>query len=240
MIIDFHSHILPAIDDGSRSIRESLEMLHLIEKQGVQCLIATPHFYPNQIGLAEFLRSRRNACQKLAAHRTARDLQIKCGAEVAFFRGIGKTDMLDSLCIENTNLLLLEMPFRNWTTEDYAEIQGILHNGIVPILAHVERYDSLQRKRSAYYEILQLPVHLQMNASALCSFRKRRTAFKIVEFGKPILLGSDCHNMKGRCPNLPAGRKVLQKKYGEAFLADLDTMGEILINGNCHIEERDT
>ena len=229
MIIDFHSHVLPAIDDGSRNIDESAEMLRMMRQQGVDCLIATPHFYPDRIGLSEFLRNRERAYHELSSGSLTDAPSIKCGAEVAFFRGIGKSEMMDRLCIDGTKLLLIEMPFRNWTSSDLAEIESLMDKGIKPILAHVERYYLFQRDQAAFRAIMQLPLYIQLNAGAFCSFKMRRTAFKMIDFGKPVLLGSDCHNTQERQPNLSAGRKALQKKYGEFFLRQMDSLGETLI-----------
>lgn len=240
MIVDFHSHILPAIDDGSRSVQESAEMLRIMERQGVDCLVATPHFYPNRISLTDFLNNRERAYNEIASCRLTSPTTIKCGAEVAFFRGIGKSEQLDYLCIENTKLLLLEMPFRSWTTQDLIEMERIIDKGIIPILAHVERYYPLQHDLLSFQAMLQLPLYIQLNAETFGSFRMRRIAFKIIDFGKPILLGSDCHNIKERYPNLSVGRKALQKKYGESFLSDMDSLGEILLSTDSYTEERET
>lgn len=240
MIIDFHSHILPALDDGSRNVCESVEMLHVMEKQGVECVVATPHFYPNRKGLKEFLDNREKAYKEIVSCNLTNVPSVRCGAEVAFFRGIGKSEQLDGLCIENTKLMLLEMPFRNWTTQDLVEIERILDTGITPILAHVERYYSLQQDQSAFRAIMQLPLYIQLNAEAFSTFRIRRVAYKIINFGRPILLGSDCHDLKERYPNLLAGRKALQKKYGESYLSDMDSLGEMLLSSDSYIEERDT
>ena len=82
MIVDFHSHILPAIDDGSRNIHESVEMLRVRAQQGVSCLIATPHFYPHRIGLTEFLNNRERAYNEISSCKLEGIPFIKCGAEV--------------------------------------------------------------------------------------------------------------------------------------------------------------
>lgn len=240
MVIDFHSHILPALDDGSRSVQESAEMLRVMGRQGVDCLVATPHFYPDRTVLSDFLRERERAYKEIASCDLPNRPLLKHGVEVAFFRGIGKSERLDCLCIEDTELLLLEMPFRNWTLQDCAEIEEIMDKGIIPILAHVERYYALQRNLSAFQTIMRLPLYIQLNAEAFASFRMRRIVFEIIDCGRPILLGSDCHNVKERYPNLPAGRKALQKKYGESFLSGMDALGEMLLSTDRNIEEKET
>lgn len=239
MIIDFHSHILPSIDDGSRNIAESIEMLLFMGRQGVDCLIATPHFYPDRISINDFLKKREKACYEIGAQGLAGVPTVKCGTEVAFFKGIGKSELLNALCIDRTNLMLLEMPFREWTIQDLEDIQRIMDKGIVPILAHVERYECFQRNKPAFREIMRLPLHFQINAGAFASFRMRRSAFRIIASKKAILLGSDCHNMHDRYPNLSVGRNVLLDKYGLQFLAEMDALGTALLSSNSNFKERD-
>ena len=69
-MIDFHSHILPAMDDGSKNIEESLQMLRMLQEQGVERVIATPHFYADENPPDVFLRRRADAWEHLRAHLT--------------------------------------------------------------------------------------------------------------------------------------------------------------------------
>lgn len=64
-MIDFHSHILPGIDDGSASVEESLKLLEMLAEQGVKTVVATPHFYPDRTSVSDFLRRRDAAYQRL-------------------------------------------------------------------------------------------------------------------------------------------------------------------------------
>ena len=65
---DFHSHILPGVDDGSKSIEETLKMLELLSDQGVRRVVATPHFYPNHHSVEEFLEKRNSAYEEIKKH----------------------------------------------------------------------------------------------------------------------------------------------------------------------------
>ena len=235
MIIDFHSHILPAIDDGSHDQQETIKMLSMMAEQQVDCVIATPHLYPDRMNVADFLKKRDQAYELILSHKEKEWPLIKCGAELAFFREIGKSGDLKKLCIGDTNLLLIEMPFRTWTEQDLRELDCIINKGITPILAHVERYYPYQRDRYVFYSILQLPLYIQINAEAFSTFKTRRIVDKILDCGKIILLGSDCHGTNRRTPNLSVGRNALRKKYGEEFLMEVDALGENLI----HVKEVD-
>ena len=65
MIVDFHSHVLPGIDDGSRSVEESLVMLKRMQDQGIAAVVATPHFYASHHFPEEFLERRERAKLKI-------------------------------------------------------------------------------------------------------------------------------------------------------------------------------
>ena len=113
-VIDFHSHILPEIDDGSRNVETSIGMLRMCREQGVDIMIATPHFYADSNRVERFVENRKNAYDKVMAENA--DIpHIMMGAEVAFFDGISRAERVDALTIEGTNIMLLEMPFVTWS-----------------------------------------------------------------------------------------------------------------------------
>lgn len=229
MIFDFHSHILPAVDDGSKSLQETMQMLSAMAQQGVKCAVATPHFYPDRMRIEEFLEKRAKAYESVLLQKNSDHPMLKCGAELAFFRGIGKTEGLERFCIEGTNLLLIEMPFRNWTEQELSAMESVMNKGITPILAHVERYFGYQRDMEAFYSILQLPLYIQINAESFISRKMRKPLSKIIHCNDDILLGSDCHGAEYRAPNLSAGRDALKQKFGEELLAKIDALGARLL-----------
>lgn len=228
MLVDFHTHLLPNVDDGSQSVEESLEMLGMLRSQEVECIVATPHFYPEKMGLTEFLDKRAVAYQSILANQLS-DLQILLGAEVAFFRGISQSTAIENLCIENTNLLLVEMPFREWKNSEHLEIQRLIGRGIAPILAHVERYHPYQRDYKIFNSIINLPVYLQINAGALIPGKTRRRIFEMMDNGFPVLLGTDCHNTTDRKPNMEKGRNIIMRRYGKEYLDLIDDTSKSLL-----------
>ncbi|MGN1014143.1 MAG: CpsB/CapC family capsule biosynthesis tyrosine phosphatase [Butyricicoccus sp.] len=228
MIVDFHSHILPGIDDGSPDTETSMRMLKEMLRQKIDCVVATPHFYIEEQSVDRFLERRARAEQRL---RQAMDadgvgIRIAVGAEVAFFTGIGQFEDVDRLCIAGTNVLLLEMPFRTWSRQDMREINSLIQRGFVLVIAHLERYG---REKSEVEMLLSLPVYAQMNAGCLLHWRTRRQPLRWVKEGAVQLLGSDCHDLTRRPPNLQAGRDVLRKKVGSACLEQIDLLGQNLI-----------
>ena len=231
-MIDFHTHLLPGIDDGSQCLADTIEMATEERRQGTCHIIATPHFYASRNSLDAFLAKRNASYDKTVAGLSDRPQYptITMGAEVYYFAKMGKAEMLPRLCIGETSCLLLEMPFCQWTQEMADDIRTIIsRRKITVILAHLERYIKYQKNKEPWDEILSLPVIIQLNGEAFLDWRKRRFALKMVESGRDILLGSDCHNMTGRKPNLMEARAYIQKKLGEAPLNRIDALGEAIL-----------
>ncbi len=232
MIIDFHSHVLPGIDDGSKSQEMTRRMLEASAAQGVDLMIATPHFYANQDAPDHFLEKRKAAYGRLMEVWTLDLPVVICGAEVAFFSGMSRAERLKELCIQGTELLLLEMPFREWSERILQEVEEICQLGITPIIAHIERFYEYQKDKRLISELMGLPVYVQVNAECLLSWAGRKRAIPLFQNGYAQLLGSDAHNMEQRAPNLQAGRDVLKQKLGRGFLKEMDALGEELLGLN--------
>lgn len=228
-IIDFHSHILPKMDDGSRDIQMSVEMLKRSREQGITAIVATPHFYADSNTMEHFLSKRTYVLGQLKQCVDACMPKIISGAEVCFFSGIGYADGMEKLCIGSTNLLLLEMPFRAWCERDLYEIERLLRGGITPIIAHLERFYTFQKDKTLIPGLLELPVMIQINAECLLHWRQSRQPIKLFKSGQAHLLGSDCHNLTSRSQNLLAGRTVLEKKLGRQCLDQIDELGALLL-----------
>ena len=229
-IIDMHCHILPGVDDGARDVETSLAMLEASRAQGVQYMVATPHFYATRDRVDTFLDRRREAWETLKPRMDADYPGIMLGAEVAFFRGISRAERLEALKIEGTDCLLLEMPFRPWSEDDVDEVSEILEkHGYTIILAHIERYLAMRGNADYIGNLLELPVLAQINAESLLDWRQRGKLIKMVRNGQVHLLGSDCHGIHHRPPNLGEGREILRKKTGTEYLDRIDRRSEELL-----------
>ena len=109
-LIALHSHILPAIDDGSPDVETSLEMLHRESAQGVDTVCATSHYNFKDHSIPTFCTRREEAFARLTAAAEEEMPQVRLAAEVAYFPHMEEED-LSPLCIEGTHTLMLEMPF---------------------------------------------------------------------------------------------------------------------------------
>lgn len=221
-MVDFHSHILPSMDDGSRSTEESAAMLTELKNQGIKTVMATPHFYANDESVSDFLARRSASYEKLKNVITPDMPQIFLGAEVRFYDGISHMDGLEKLCVEGTDLLLVEMPSCKWTEYTVKELTDIACSGkFILVLAHVERYMNFQRS-GVFERLLQNGVLMQINASFINDFFTRRRALRLIRMQAVHFLGSDCHNMTGRAPEIGKAYEWVRKKFGNEFVSDFN------------------
>ncbi|MBQ0110576.1 MAG: capsular polysaccharide biosynthesis protein [Oscillospiraceae bacterium] len=214
-MIDFHSHILPNIDDGSKSAEESLKLLRREKKQGIDLVAATPHFNVHHNNTVErFLRRRDEAWKKLQQEDLSDMPKILLGAEVEYYYNISNLENLSSLCLENTNLLLLEMPFQKWSSLEINEVEKLSkHSDVIPVLAHVDRYLRFQ-DNDTLEKLLFNGVIFQVNAEAFLSIFQRRKVMKMLDRGQIGFLGSDCHDIEHRPPCMKEAMDVISKKHG--------------------------
>lgn len=220
-MIDFHSHILPGIDDGSKSVEETLQLLRMLSDQGIKIVCATPHFNADRISVDDFLEKRTASYKSLEGILTDDLPEIRQGAEVAYYEGISRMESLSKLCIEGTGLLLIEMPFTAWTEFTVQEIIQLSCSGNMRIvLAHIERYLPYLKK-SVLNRILETDILLQVNASFFNDFPTRRKALKMLKNGDIQLFGSDCHNTSVRPPKLSDALCIVEKKMGAEYLDDM-------------------
>ena len=220
-VIDFHSHILPGIDDGSASIEESIALLKIEKQQGIDCVVATPHFYPLHDTPERFLRRRARA-EKMLRERIGgnSDLpEIKIGAEVYYFNGISDSDVISELTIDGKRCILIEMPAPPWGESVYRELEALyVRRGILPIVAHIDRYISRFRTFGIPRRLSELPVLVQANAEFFLNRSTASTAIRMLKHDGIHLLGSDCHDLKTRKPNLGDALGRIRERLGEDVL----------------------
>lgn len=231
-MIDFHSHILPGIDDGSKSSDMSLRMISALADQGVDTIAATSHYYATDHTPERFLQRRSEAFERIKGKLPEGSPKILLGAEVLYFPGISRMDELPELCLEGTKLLLLEMPFTTWTENMVREVNELSHASPCTImLAHIERY-YFKQPASVWDDLLNHGVLMQANADFFLPFATRRKALRLLREGRIHLLGSDCHNTTSRAPHMAEARETIRRRLGEEILDEIDSLGrELLAEG---------
>lgn len=230
--VDFHSHILPGIDDGSKSVEESLELLRMEKAQGIGCVVATPHFYPNYDSPGDFL-ARRNRSEKQLREAMAKEdglPKVIVGAEVYFFRGMSQSEQLPELTIGESKCILIEMPPAPWSEEIYRELENIWEKwGITPIVAHIDRYIRPFRTYGIPKRLSRLPVLVQANAEFFLEKATAGMALRMLKKDQIQLLGSDCHNLTSRKPNLGAALEKIRQKLGDGMVEEISVLASEIL-----------
>jgi protein-tyrosine phosphatase len=218
-LTDFHTHILPEMDDGAGCVEESLVMLRLLSDQGVRIVALTPHYYRSRESIPHFLsRRERTLDSLLKSPGLSRLPQLLPGAEVAFFSDMPKDADIRRLCISGTDALLLEMPIGVWTGAVVNIVFQLISLGVTPIIAHIERYTERGLNAEALDSIISFGAVIQSNAEFFLELRTRRRAFDMLGQGKIHIFGSDCHNLAARPPNMGRLTSLLSKKLSRAEL----------------------
>lgn len=218
MVTDIHSHVLPGIDDGSKSLSESIELLKMEAEQGVRHVVATPHFYARYDHPERFLERRAQAEQALRAEMQKYPglPTLSVGAEVLFFRGMSQSDAITELTIDEKKCILVEMEGVSWQDHVFRELEDIIHDrGLTPIIAHVERCIRPFHANRHIERLLEMPVLIQSNAGFFLNKRRKRLAMRMLRKGQIHLLGSDCHSVAHRPPQLGSAVDLICKELGQ-------------------------
>lgn len=233
MATDFHTHVLPGMDDGSGSVSESIAMLRKAFRQGITHVVATPHFYPQKDTPEEFLRRRQIAEDRLR-EQMARETELpklSVGAEVYFFPGMSNSDTLSLLTIGKNRYIMLELAHSPWSEYIYQEIQGIYEKqGLTPIIAHVDRYIRPFRTYGIPQRLEELPVLVQANADFFLNRGTSSLALRLLKADRIHLLGSDCHNLTDRAPNLGEARRVITRRLGQEALERIGRYEQVVLS----------
>ena len=232
-ISDFHSHILPNMDDGSSSVEESVALLELEAAQGVDRVLLTPHFYPLNESPRDFLE-RRNASVKmlLDAIEGRTDLpHLTVGAEVAYYLGMSQSEELPLLAIEGTDCILIEMPPAPWPKYVWRDLRAIREEwGLMPIIAHVDRYIRPLRTYGIPRRLEEIGVLVQANGNFFIRRETERMAMKLLKTGRVHLIGSDCHGLETRRPNVKDAVEKIERKLGREALFRIGELEEKIFN----------
>ncbi len=208
MRIDFHAHILPGMDHGCDDADMAREQLKRARENKVDLIVATSHFYPHVHTVEGYIRSRDAAMDLL--RKTIEKEQgmpmLLPGAEVLVCNRMDRMPGLERLCIGDSNLLLLELPFsRKW---DRALVETVIRihnsNNIRVILAHADRYPY-----EAVMELVNNGIDIQLNVESVCSLLKRGHCRKYIQTDRVVALGSDIHGISNAYKSYSRAIKIL-------------------------------
>lgn len=229
-MLDFHCHFLPGIDDGAEDASVSYRMLRMSREQGVDTVVATPHYYPDEESPEEFLVRRSAAVDELrnyidgvrAQGEAAKLPTVLLGAEVYFFPAMADCESVARLAFGQERYLLVEPPMCPWPEAMLDEIRLAGERmDLKPVIAHVDRYVRMLKAPALFRRLEERGIPAQVNASFFLHRGTRRIAFRELKAGRIAFLGSDAHDLKYRPPNLQSAAEVIASGKHSASLDSL-------------------
>jgi protein-tyrosine phosphatase len=221
-MIDLHCHLLPAVDDGSQSMEQSLALARQAVADGIKHSVVTPHIHPGRY------TNTRSSLEPIFSDFVAElakadiDLQLSLGGEVRL--GIEILQLLEANEIpmlgqmDGYQVILLEFPHSHILPGADKLVNLLLKRNIRPLIAHPERNKDVMRSLDKIYPFVQAGCMLQVTAGSLCgNFGKiaEQRATQMLEKGWVTVLASDAHNEKHRPPKISEGRTVAEKVVGK-------------------------
>lgn len=230
MYLDIHSHILPDVDDGAKDLKESLELLKLMKRDGISHVIATSHFYPELMNYEQYIEVTSEAFETLKIKFNNKKLpRIYLGCEMLYYKGIGNCEILDKLCLNKSKYLLLELTDYNINEDLFEDLNLLLNEQkIIPIIAHIERYYRAKNFKKLLKFVLSNNIPVQINASSLLVFGMRRTVKKILTSNAFCVLATDAHSIDERPPMLKEAFNIIEKKMGAEYHQKLRDNASVL------------
>lgn len=220
-MIDLHSHFLPGIDDGAKTVDESIAMLTDSFFQGVKTIVATPHcaLHDNE-SVTSFLSRRSDSLDKIlnAIRKNPVDIpDIRLGAEIYLDNDITEYDDLKKLCIEDTNYMLIEFPHIGFQSKSAEWLYELTLLGIKPIIAHIDRYAEWEE---IFTSLADIDVVYQVNSSNFTNLSGRIMLHRLFKYEVPFIASSDMHNMNKR-PSCMGKAYLKSKKSFKTLSEDL-------------------
>lgn len=208
--IDFHSHVLPGIDDGSKDAEMSAQMLKMLYNQGIRHSVLTPHFYGRRHSPDDFYNIRQKSYEKLMEVYDPECMPcIHLGAEIAINERSVDWD-ISKLKINGTDIVLLEMPdeYGDWVESVFYEYKRL---GYQIMIAHLDRVIEMYRGDRYRRIMSDTDFIYQINNDSLSSHKVKKILANADREGMNFVLGSDAHNLKTRIPDFDTVDKFLQK-----------------------------
>lgn len=218
---DIHSHILPMLDDGSKSVEQSVNMLQIAAGEGIKYMIATPHNMPGKGHSSyELICNKASMLQELCETKGI-PIVICIGTEYFYREEV--LDILEreeAITLNNSEYVLVEFDpavdkiyFRN-------AVRDVMATGHRPVIAHVERYVSILRDILLLADIKKMGALLQVNAASVVGDNGRQARKDVRRLLKERLIdfvATDAHSDGSRAPYMQKCASILYKKYGREY-----------------------
>lgn len=224
-MIDFHSHIIPNIDDGSRTIDETFNLIKEAQNAGFEGIISTSHYMENYYETNT--PEREVWVNAIYENLQAKNINITLylGNEIYLSENIIKLlEEGKASTINDTSYVLFELPLNAEPMNLYDMVYQMLQYKLVPILAHPERYSFVQKDPELVYDLIQKGVLMQANYGSIIGQYGEKAQIivkKFLENNMIHFLGTDVHRQNTIYAKIPEILVELTELIGEDKLKEL-------------------
>ncbi len=235
-MVDIHCHALYGVDDGAKSIEESIAMLQQAKSQGVEAVVLTPHYRYGMFGYpVECIRSHFGHL-KPEAEKLGMELHLGCEYHVNS-RIIEALQEGQCLSLAGGDFVLTEYSFDTDFSYIYGQTKKLISYGYIPVVAHVERYGCFLGNPKLCLELGNTGAYIQVNADSILGLDGRageRFCRKLLKKGWADIVAGDAHGENARACHLGECREYVARKYGEDYAELLfeENPGKVIRNGN--------
>lgn len=239
-MIDFHSHILPNIDDGSRSIEETFNLIKEAKNVGFDAIVSTSHYMENyyETNVPEREVWINAIYENLQVKNI--DIRLYLGNEIYLSENIIKLlEEGKASTINDTSYVLFEMPLNAEPLNLYDIVYEMIQCKLVPILAHPERYSFVQKDPELIYDLIQKGVLMQANYGSIIGQYGEKAKMIVKKFLKNNMihfLGTDVHRQNTIYPRIPECLAEINSLIGEEKLEELSNENPLLALKNKRID----
>ncbi|MBE6058627.1 MAG: capsular biosynthesis protein [Clostridium sulfidigenes] len=235
-MIDFHSHILHGVDDGSKDEDMTVDMLKLAKKSGTTGIVATPHFFRGRFQVPYEEIKKEVAKLKILAKNKDIDIEIYCGQEVYYNSRILESYKCGDIgTIENSRYMLIEFPLREFSVDEVInDIYELQLKGVVPIIAHPERYKKFIEAPELINKFIEEGFLFQLNTGSITGDfggRVKNTAKLFVKHKLYSTIGSDGHRSQVRTTDMTAGIKAIEK-INPGYVREMENISQEIFMNN--------
>ena len=235
-MIDFHTHILPNLDDGARSIEEAQQLIKEAKNAGFDKVILTTHYMEGHY--EKNINEREKVQEELA--RNIKDVETYLGNEIYLSSNIIKLlEDEKASTINNTSYVLFEMSMEEEPLDLYDNIYNMIRNKVVPILAHPERYPYIQKEPDIIYELIEKGVYMQVDYGSFIGesgTKAKMIAMKMLENNSVHFLGTNAHKANTIYKYIPGIVEILKNKIGKEKVYEITTKNPDLALHNKRID----
>ncbi len=239
-MIDFHSHIIPSIDDGSKSVEETFNLMKEAQKAGFDKVLSTSHYMEGYYEVENREREVWINAINEKLYQNGINIHIYLGNEIYITDNIIKLlEEGKASTVNNTSYVLFELPLNSEPMNLYDVVFEMLRYKLVPILAHPERYSFVQKDPELLYDLIQKGVLMQVNYGSIVGQYGKSAkiiAKKLFENDMVHFLGTDVHRQNTIYPRMPEILKEITELIGETKLFEISTVNPELAINNKRIE----